>query len=127
MSPVYKTLLAAVLAASAFASQAAGDGRLNDLQRDGWRKAREGASEAVNPATMPRRSRNARRDRVRESGRVATPSSAPDRIQRDRRSGRDARRARAVSSTKAQRQIERRGATRSSRATSRDSVRRRSR
>ena len=127
MSPVYKTLLAVVLAASAFAAQAAGDGWLNDLEKGDWRKALEGATEAVNPATTPRRSRQLRRDRVRESGRVATPSSAPDRIQRDRRSGRDARRARAVSSEKAQRQLKRRGTARSAGATSRDGMRRRSR
>ena len=127
MSPVYKTLLAVVLAASAFAAQAAGDGWLNDLEKGDWRKALEGATEAVNPATTPRRSRQLRRDRVRESGRVATPSSAPDRIKRDRRSGRDARRASAVSSKKAQRQLKRRGTARSAGATSRDGMRRRSR
>lgn len=104
MRSVYKTLLAIVLAACAFAAQAAGGGWLQDSQKGDSRNALEGATDAVNPTTTPRRARNDRRDRVRESDRRATPaSSAPDRIKRNR----EARRAGASSRRNAQRQIKR--------------------
>ncbi len=126
MPSVYKTLLAIALATNAFAAQA-GDDWLQDLQKGDWQKAVEGATEAVDPATAPRRSRHDRRDRVRESGRSATPSQAPDRIERDRRSRREARRAGASSSKNAQRQIKRRGHAGTPRTLSRERSRRRSR
>lgn len=127
MPPVYKTLLAIVLTASAFAAQAAGDDWLQDLQQGDWQKALEGGTEAVNPATAPRRSRHDRRDRVRESGRSATPSQAPDRIERDRRSLGEARRAGASSRKNAQRQIKRRARSGAPHNISRERSRRRSR
>ena len=127
MPPVYKTLLAIVLTVSAFAAQAAGDDWRQDLQKGDWQEALEGATEAVNPATTLRRSRDDRRDRVRESGRSATPSSAPDRIEPDRRNRRETRRAGARSSKNAQHQIKRRARAGTPRSISRERIRRRSR